>query len=627
MRDYKGIQWTKTYGEKQILNEVSFLIREGEHIGLVGANGAGKSTLLHIIAEQDAFDTGTIEKANDFTVGLVEQEPHLNENQTIFQAVYSGSAPLLETVRNYEIISADLALKPQDKSLQERFARAEAEMNTKNAWQLDAQIQMILSKLGIKDYYQKIEELSGGQRKCVGLARVLIDEPDLLLMDEPTNHLDFEMVEWLENYIRSYKKSVLVVTHDRYFLDHVVNHIYALSNGHLKEYEGNYQSYVEKKAIEDEINRATHIKQKKLYKKELEWMRKGAKARTTKQQARIHRFEALEAQTKNPSSAEDKLKLDFDQQHLGKKVIELKDVTVGYDSQHPLLREVSTIIQNRDCIGIIGDNGVGKTTLLNTIAGVIPPLSGTISLGETVRIAYFKQIPEDLPQDKRVINYIQEVAEDYQYADGRQVGVSQMLETFLFSRETHGQVIRNLSGGEQKRLYLLRLLMERPNVLFLDEPTNDLDIETLTVLEDYLEDFPGAVLVVSHDRYFLDKIVDQLLVAHSDQSVQSYFGNYSQYIANKKEKKQHPQKEKVKKETAKPLTRKKRMTYQEKKDWGVIEDEITTLEDEITALDEQMNANGSNYEKLAELQNEKEEKEQKLFEKMTYWEYLSELSE
>ncbi|MCY3028404.1 ABC-F family ATP-binding cassette domain-containing protein [Aerococcus sp. JJEM-2022a] len=636
MQDYLAKNWSKTYGIKQLLDDVSFLIREGDHIALIGPNGSGKSTLLKILAGKDHLDSGTIEHSNDYSIGLVSQNPDLDDKQSLFEAVYSGDCPLVKTVKAYEQATQALSQDPNVEKKQKEFSYWESEMNRLDAWQLDTNIQTILTKLELNDLYQKVGHLSGGQKRRLGLAKVLIDEPDLLLLDEPTNHMDFEMVKWLENYINNYKKSVVIVTHDRYFLDTVAQRVFALDRGKLTEYQGNYQDYLNKRAVELDVEAANQAKQKKLYKQELAWMRQGAKARSTKQQARINRFNDLKEGLNQHRSLQGSVQLDFDQERLGKKVISLEDVSVGYDSRQPLLEDINLLIQNRDRIGIIGENGVGKTSLLNTIAGIIPPLSGQIDIGPTVKIAYFQQVPTDLPEDKRLINYISEVADEIVYDDGRKLSASQMLETFLFNRESHGQLIAKLSGGEKKRLYLLRLLMERPNVLFLDEPTNDLDIDTLTVLEDYLAQFPGAMLTVSHDRYFLDKTVDKLLIVHKDKSCQLFFGNFTDYEREYKEKAKsgHSPKQSQGQKSDDPhksnasdtsQNSKKRMTYKEKQDWQVIESQIDQLENDIQRIENDMLANGSDYGKLSELQKEKESKENDLLEKMEYWDYLSEL--
>lgn len=638
MQDYRALNWHKTYGIKQLLEDVTFIIREGEHVGLIGANGSGKSTLLKIIAGIDGLDQGNIEHANNFTVGYVEQATNLDDSQTIFEAIYDSPSPLVQVVGQYERATRDLIEHPDNERAQNIFSDAEQAMNANGGWNLDTTIKTILSKLGINDVDQDIKYLSGGQQKRVGLAKVLIDAPDLLLLDEPTNHLDFEMVIWLEKYIANYPKSIMVVTHDRYFLDAVSTRIYSLDRGSIQEYEGNYQDYLEQKTQEDQIAASTAAKQKKLYKSELAWMRQGAKARTTKQQARINRFESLEEKVKNTDSKSD-ISLNFDQERLGKQVLTLEEVSVGFDTVEPLLKNINLLVQNRDRIGIIGENGTGKTTLLNTIAGKIAPLEGTIIVGKTVRLAYFQQLPTDLPLNKRVISFIQEVANEYVYDNGEKASASLMLERFLFERPMHGALISSLSGGEKKRLYLLKLLMERPNVLFLDEPTNDLDIETLNVLEDYLETFPGAVITVSHDRYFLDKSAEKLLVIDkASKNVSLFYGNYSEYQevikADQKESKVEASKINVKTDIVEEKTveitsdePKKRMSYQEKKDWQSIETDIEVIEEAITQIEEQMSANGSNYGRLSDLQLEKESKENDLLDKMAYWEYLTTLTE
>ena len=377
MRDYKAIAWNKTFGIKQLLADVSFLIREGEHIGLIGTNGSGKSTLLEIISGKDTFDSGKVEMPRDFSIGYVPQEADLDPNQTIFEAIYESDSPLVKLVGEYEQAILDLNLNPESEAAIKRYQDLETDMNQRDGWTLDTKIRTILSKLGITDVMQPIHELSGGQRKRINLAKVLIDDPDLLLMDEPTNHLDFDMVEWLQNYIKNYKKSVLAVTHDRYFLDQIADRILALNRGDMREYEGNYQAYLEKRAHEEEIAAATQEKQKKLYKSELAWMRKGAKARTTKQQARINRFEDLKADVNQPKAKNNNVTLDFEQQRLGKKVITLDHVSVGYDN-NTLVKDINLIIQNDERMGIIGDNGAGKTTLLNTMAGLLPSKAGTV---------------------------------------------------------------------------------------------------------------------------------------------------------------------------------------------------------------------------------------------------------
>ncbi|MCI5775818.1 MAG: ABC-F family ATP-binding cassette domain-containing protein [Aerococcus sp.] len=630
MRDFKAVNWNKTYGERQILDNVSFLVREGEHIGLVGPNGAGKSTLLQMINDTALLDSGEVTCADDFTIGLVGQETILDPSHSIFEAVASGNSPKIKAVIEYEKAMAMYSDHSDDERIAKRYNSAENEMTRTDGWQLDTTIRTILTKLGFSDLYQQVSALSGGERKRVSLAKVLIDEPDLLLLDEPTNHMDFKMVNWLENYLAAYKKSVIVVTHDRYFLDRISQHIFALHNGQLKQYRGNYQDYLDKQVIEQDIADATFKNKQKLYKQELQWMRRGAKARTTKQQARINRFENLKEEIKENHTATH-LTIDLEESRLGDKVIQLDKLSVGYDKNQPLIRSLDLLIQKGEKLGIIGDNGLGKTTLLNTISGDLSPIAGEVTIGETVKMAYFKQIPEDLPDDERVINYLDQLAKEYHYDDGRLVSTSQLLDQFLFPRERQGEYIYKLSGGEKKRLYLLKILMQRPNVLLLDEPTNDLDIETLNILEEYLDTFKGTVITVSHDRYFLDKIADRLLYINNEGNWQLFYGNYSEFMATQKASEAKAKKQLTTKannsENSVPKSTKKKMNYQQKKDWEVIEDQISDLEEEIAQIKSDMEANGNDYGKLSDLQKELDSKENDLLEKMTYWEELSDLAQ
>lgn len=630
MRDFKAVNWNKTYGERQILDNVSFLVREGEHIGLVGPNGAGKSTLLQMINDTALLDSGEVTCADDFTIGLVGQETILDPSHSIFEAVASGNSPKIKAVIEYEKAMAMYSDHSDDERIAKRYNSAENEMTRTDGWQLDTTIRTILTKLGFSDLYQQVSALSGGERKRVSLAKVLIDEPDLLLLDEPTNHMGFKMVNWLENYLAAYKKSVIVVTHDRYFLDRISQHIFALHNGQLKQYRGNYQDYLDKQVIEQDIADATFKNKQKLYKQELQWMRRGAKARTTKQQARINRFENLKEEIKENHTATH-LTIDLEESRLGDKVIQLDKLSVGYDKNQPLIRSLDLLIQKGEKLGIIGDNGLGKTTLLNTISGDLSPIAGEVTIGETVKMAYFKQIPEDLPDDERVINYLDQLAKEYHYDDGRLVSTSQLLDQFLFPRERQGEYIYKLSGGEKKRLYLLKILMQRPNVLLLDEPTNDLDIETLNILEEYLDTFKGTVITVSHDRYFLDKIADRLLYINNEGNWQLFYGNYSEFMATQKASEAKAKKQLTTKannsENSVPKSTKKKMNYQQKKDWEVIEDQISDLEEEIAQIKSDMEANGNDYGKLSDLQKELDSKENDLLEKMTYWEELSDLAQ
>lgn len=625
MKDLKAIEISKTYGVKQLFSNVSFTIREGEYVGLIGPNGSGKSSLMEILAGKDVADSGSVDKPNDFRISYLSQEPEMKEEHTVFEAVFEGDAPIARVVRDYEKAVSLLAEDSMNAHYQKEYARAEQEMNTKDAWQAEVQFKTILNKLGIHELDKKIGELSGGQRKRVGLAQVLIQAPDLLLLDEPTNHLDVEAIIWLEKYLSQYKGSLLLITHDRYFLERVTNHMLELKNGNIESYSGNYASYLEQKSEREAIQQRMDEKQAKLYKNELAWMRKGAKARTTKQQARIHRFENLEQDVKQSSGDEQQLEIALEGSRLGKRVFNLENVTLEIGGK-TILEHFNHIFQSTDRIGIVGKNGSGKTTLLKMLAGDIQPSSGNFIIGETVRIGYYRQIMEPFPEDKRVINYLQEIAEEAKRKDGITVSVTELLETFLFPREMHGSLIRTLSGGEKRRLYLLKILMNQPNVLLFDEPTNDLDIDTLTVLEDFLTTFQGAVLVVSHDRYFLDKVSQKLLVLDHPNGPALYYGNMSDYLesdllkseistsVNKKVSSEYVPKEKQEKT---------KLTYSEQIEWKSIEEDIMLVEEEVEHLKNEMTEHASDYAKLAELQEELEKTEEKLTNHWNRYEYLS----
>ena len=520
-----------------------------------------------------------------------------------------------------------LRKNPTSQSLTKRYSDLEQKMNEIDGWQVEVQIKTILQKMGLTDIQKKVGTLSGGQKKRVGLAKVLMEEPDLLLLDEPTNHLDLEAIEWLEGYLANYKGAMMLVTHDRYFLERAVTHMFELVNGRIEAYEGNYESYLEQRSQREQIATRMSQKQKRLYQSELEWMRQGAKARTTKQQARIQRFEALEKDVKQTTSQE-KLVMDFDQTRIGKRVFQFNQASLSINGQD-IVKNLDWIIQSQARIGIAGVNGVGKSTFLNAIAGQIPFDSGQFVVGETVRIAYYKQQDEDIPMDKQLIQYLREEAEEIKRANGEVASISELLETFLFPRHLHGAYIHTLSGGERRRLYLLRLLMTKPNVLLLDEPTNDLDIDTLTVLEDFIQSFNGAVLIVSHDRYFLDKTVEQLFVIRGEGQTELFYGAMSDYLEQEKSLSkvvvETPKVEKSKEETTK-LTPTKKMTYQEKKEWETIETTIQELEEKMESLQSEMNANAQDFAKLQALQEELDKTEEAAANAYERWEYLAELA-
>lgn len=622
MKELKVTELYKTFGDKTLFDRISFLIHEKDRIGLIGVNGTGKSSLLTILAGKDSGDgdVSAIEKASDYRIGYLAQEQTFTEELLVLDVVFQGNNPLMQTVRDYEKALLNLSHE-NTADLQRQFSLAEESMNKQDAWTADSEAKAILNKLGIDTLNKRIGELSGGQIKRVALAQVLIDAPDLLLLDEPTNHLDYDAIQWLESYLKSYTGSLLMVTHDRYFLDRVTNRIFELSFGNLYEYHGNYEAYLVEKAERDRIAIEQEGKRKQLYKQELAWMRAGAKARTTKQQARINRFEDLK-ENLNQVKTDGQLEMNIATTRLGKKVLEVKKASYAIEGKK-ILDQFDLLIQTRERLGITGKNGAGKSTLLNLLAGRLQVDSGVIEIGETVRLAYYTQQNETLDPNKRMIAYLQEAAEEVKQRDGSQISVAEILERFLFPRFMHGTLIGKLSGGEKRRLYLLKLLIQQPNVLLLDEPTNDLDIATLTVLEDYLQEFSGAVITVSHDRYFLDKVAEKLLIFEGDGKIVSYFGSIMEYLDQQKPVKE----EKAVKAKPQPKERKKKLSYNEQKEWETIEDDIALLESKIDELTEAMNHQGDDFTKLQDLQKEIDQTEQDLDEKMNRWEYLSEIIE
>ena len=616
---------TKTYGEKELFKGISFTIGERERVGLIGVNGTGKSSLLKIVAGIDQPDSGDIISPKDYKISFLSQQPEMEPERNVLDQVFSGEAPILKLMRDYETVLAELSSNPDDSGLQERLFELQRRMDSSDGWDVNTAAKSILMQLGVSDFTRKMHELSGGQKKRVALAQVLIESPDLLILDEPTNHLDYETVKWLEDYLSRYSGSLLLVTHDRYFLDRVSNRIFELDGGALYSYKGNYASFLEAKAIREENEAATLDKKQNLFRQELEWIRRGAKARTTKQKARIQRFDKLDQEVSSVKSSE-KLEIALSGSRLGKQVLELKDAVKKYDGT-VILNHFDLLIKPGDRLGIIGRNGTGKSTLLNILAGKISLDSGEIITGQTVKVAYYTQENEEMDENKRMIEYLKETAQIVNTTDGKTISAAQMLERFLFPPYSHGTPIRKLSGGEKRRLYLLKLLMEEPNVLLLDEPTNDLDTQTLTVLEDYLDDFPGVVVTVSHDRYFLDKVVDLLLDLVGDGRTALYFGNYTDYLEKrprmeediaipKKEKTEQPEKQK-----------KKKMTFKEKKEWSEIDGKIAETEDRLEQIRVEMPNIGSDFEKGQALMNEEAELNDQLEQLIERWSYLGELAE
>ena len=618
MSDFIVDKLTKSVGDKTVFRDISFIIHDLDRIGLIGVNGTGKTTLLDVLSGKSGFDgdVSPFSAKTGYKIAYLTQEPDFDEEQTVLDTVLSSDLREMQLIREYELL-----LTAYDESQQSRLEAVMAEMDSLHAWEIESQVKTVLSKLGLTNLSLKVGQLSGGLRRRVQLAQVLLGDADLLLLDEPTNHLDIDTIEWLTHFLKNSKKTVLFITHDRYFLDNISTRIFELDGGRLIEYQGNYQDYVRLKAEQDERDAALLHKKQQLYKQELSWMRRQPQARATKQQARINRFHDLKKDLVGQTT-DSNLEMNFETSRIGKKVIEFQNVDFAYD-QKPILSQFSLLIQNKDRIGIVGDNGVGKSTLLNLIAGKLQPQAGQLIIGETVRVAYFSQQIEDLDESKRVINYLQEVAEEVKIGGGT-TSIAELLEQFLFPRSTHGTLIEKLSGGEKKRLYLLKLLLEKPNVLLLDEPTNDLDIATLTVLENFLQGFSGPVITVSHDRYFLDKVASKIL-AFEDGSIREFFGNYTDYLDEKAflaESSAISQKTEKEKST-KVREEKKRMTYFEKQEWETIEADIEALEERIAEIEAAMQENGSDFARLSQLQQELDEQNEKLLEKYERYEYLS----
>ncbi|MCZ2492571.1 ABC-F family ATP-binding cassette domain-containing protein [Dellaglioa carnosa] len=619
----------KTYGEKTLFDDLNFIVNEKDRIGLIGTNGSGKTTLLNALTELDPADSGDLIKPNNYRMSYLKQIPELNDEMTIMEAAFEGASPVFETIRHYEAALTAYSEHPEDEKLQQRYSDAEDRMNREDAWNADNDVKTILTQLQITDLTQKVATLSGGQKKRVGLAQVLIQAPDLLILDEPTNHLDFSSIEWLESYLKTYKGALIVVTHDRYFLDQIANQILELSFGKLYSYDGNYQDFVAQKAerVAQEVT-AEH-KEQQLYKKELAWMRTGAKARSTKQQARINRFNDLK-ENMNSLQIDQDVSIGLGQQRLGKKVIELKDASLVLEN-HKIIDHFSELIQASDRIGITGKNGAGKSSLLNAIAGKLPLNSGELLMGETVKLGYYQQQTEPIPGDKRMISYLNEIGENVENKHGERISTTQLLEQFLFPRFMHGTLIRQLSGGEKRRLYLLKLLMQQPNVLLLDEPTNDLDIGTLTVLEDYLESFNGAVITVSHDRYFLDKVADQLLIFEGDAKINRYTGLFTAYLANNSMEDDTITTTKNKSSESDVISdddSKVKLTYAEQKEFETIEQLIDDLEaTKEKAENDMAKTNGNDFVALSELQVLIDNLDVEIEEKMNRWDYLGKYAE
>ncbi|MEG4999199.1 ABC-F family ATP-binding cassette domain-containing protein [Microcoleus sp. B4-D4] len=593
----------KDFGIKELLTDASFSLDEGDKVGLIGTNGSGKSTLLKMIAGMESIDSGDRWVNPGSTIVYLPQQPDLDENHTVLEQVFADSGEQMALVQEYEEISDQLSHgKGDTDKLMARLSAVSERIDQVDAWDLETKAKLILTKLGIEDFDAKISDLSGGYRKRIALATALLSEPDVLLMDEPTNHLDALSVEWLQNYLNGYRGALLLITHDRYFLDRVTNRILEIDRGDLYNYAGNYAYYLEKKALAEESAASTQRKFSGVLRRELEWLKKGPKARSTKQKARIDRIKDMRAE--EFKTANGKVEIATAGRRIGKKVIELLNISKAYDDR-TLIKDFTYNFTPEDRIGIIGCNGAGKSTLMDIITGRIQPDSGTVEIGTTIHIGYFDQHSEDLTpnEDQRVIEYLKSVAELVETADGEIITASQMLEKFLFPPNQQYAPINKLSGGEKRRLFLLKVLMSAPNVLILDEPTNDLDVQTLAVLEDYLEDFNGCVIVVSHDRYFLDRTIDMVFALEPGGNLRLYPGNYSVYLDYKKaeeakEVQEQKEKEKLARTAASNNSKPKAVTskstkvsFNDKREYEQLETKIPQLEAEKAEIEKILSNN------------------------------------
>lgn len=624
----------KSYGDKVLFRDVSFGIEEGDRFGIIGVNGTGKSTFLRTIAGWEQPEQGKVLAGSRITIRFVPQEPEFDPEATILDQVLGGDAPDMTAVRVYTEALERVAQRPDDEAAQAAFIRATDDMDRLQAWQLESEAKSILSRLGLDQFGAKMGDLSGGQRKRVALAAALIHPSDLLLLDEPTNHIDNDTVTWLETMLQKRSGALLMITHDRYFLDRVANRIVELDRGRAFFYEANYSRFLELKADREAREAASEDKRQNLLRQELAWIRRGARARTTKQKARIERFEALQKQEGPGQNGQ--VDITAASARLGKKIMELDELEARL-ADRPLFQGLTYIAVPEDRIGIIGPNGSGKSTLLRIIAGEREPDGGSIVLGPTVRIGFFTQEHAEMDESMRVIEYIREAAETVRTADGNSITAAQMLERFLFEPAMQWTVIGKLSGGEKRRLQLLRMLMEAPNVLLLDEPTNDLDVQTLAVLEDYLDEFPGVVIAVSHDRYFLDRVAERIW-SFEEGAIRQHVGNYSEYMEWKarhgkdagepKPKAQTPEEAapagKSERSERKP---KLKMSYKEEREYERIEDDIMEAEERIQQIQRDMELAFSDSARLQELMKEESAAQQRLEVLMERWTYLSELAE
>ena len=614
-----------SYGDRVLFKNINFNVEEGDKVGIIGVNGTGKSTFLKMIANRDAGG-GKMIIPGTVVMEYLPQDPPFEPQATVLEQIFKGDSPLMVLLRKYETAVEEAVAHPDDVKLQKVLLDLQQEMDNKYAWQLESEAKAVLHQLGITNLQQKMEELSGGQRKRVALAGVLVRPSDLLILDEPTNHMDNSTVAWLEQQLLKRKGALLMVTHDRYFFDRVVNRTLEIDNGQGYLYVGNYSLFLEKREERRIAEASAAQKLRNIYRRELAWISRGAEARRTKKKDRVERFAQIKAEVENVQ-VEANLEMSSVSSRLGKTTIELNNIGMAYDGVD-YIKDFSYILLRNDRVGIVGPNGAGKSTLMDIIAGKLQPTSGSMTVGQTVKIGYFSQHSEFPDTSQKVLEYIKEVNNYIDTADGTRISAAQMLERFLFPPDLQWVPVNKLSGGEQRRLYLLRVLMSAPNVLILDEPTNDLDIPTLSVLEDYLDNFAGAVIAVSHDRYFLDRFANKIFALQAGGILRQYNGGYSDYEAVVQEEQVAVAKanKPVVKEEPKPVNKKK-MTYSERLELQNIDQEIARTEAEIKMFGLEINACGSDFVKLNELTKKQEEAQARLDQLVDRWAYLSELAE
>ena len=617
---------SKSYGEKILFENINFTIDNGDKIGLVGVNGTGKSTFIKTIAGVITPDYGSIIKARGLQIECLLQDAELEPDNTVLMEVFKGNQPIMKVLAQYEQ-ALKVSETENNKLLQDEVLKLSQEIDRLDGWKIESDAKIVLTKLGITDFSQKIKNLSGGQKKRVALAASLINICDLLILDEPTNHLDSETIIWLEEYLAKYKGALLMVTHDRYFLDNVATKILELDKGSSYIYQGNYSQFLEGKLQREDIAMASERKRQNLYRTELAWIKRGAKARTTKQKARIDRFEELKQQKFLVNT--DKIEIGMGTSRLGKMIIEIENLTFNYQDKK-IIENFSYNLLRNDRIGIIGNNGLGKSTLLNLIAGKLEPTTGNIKIGQTVKIGYFSQETIDMDERLRAIEYIKETAHFITLADGTKLSASQLMEKFLFSGDLQWTYIGKLSGGEKRRLYLLKILIDEPNILLLDEPTNDLDMQTLSILEDFIDNFNGAIIFVSHDRYFIDRLAQKSFIFEGDGKIRISNGGYSDYKDNieLESEIESPKVEKL--ETTnknKAESAKKKLTFKEQREYSEIEAVIAEVESYIKVLEGQINSAGSNFELLQQLTKDEIAAREKLDYLLERWAYLEEIAQ